>query len=149
SNAWTVAGAFCFLEGLAEAGLLQNSICGEFRFQLAIHRDVDPSSRIPPDFVIAAPLPLELETIGSEKTNDLAIVVGHWQGYSAAVSRSLARAMISIDAGGSTMPSSSRRSRIIPGSFALSASIESASVTSPLMSWVVATQTPASGSQSA
>jgi hypothetical protein len=57
-----------FLEDLAEASLLQNSICGEFRFQLAIHRDVDPSSRIPPDFVVAAPLPLELEAIGSEKT---------------------------------------------------------------------------------
>src|SRR4051794_14655259 len=57
--------------------------------------------------------------------------------------------MISIDAGRSEIPSSSSRSRIILGSLARSASIVSASVTSPLMSRVVATQTEASGSQSA
>src|SRR5262249_31993495 len=46
-------------------------------------------------------------------------------------------------------PASSRRSMIMPGSFARRASKVSASVTRPRKSRVVATQTPASGSQSA
>src|SRR5688500_16551434 len=80
--------------------------------------------------MVAATLAPEFVAVVLQVADDIAIVVGHplspWcAAYSAAVSVSLARATISIEAGGSELPNSSSRSWIIPGNFARNASFAS------------------------
>ncbi len=87
------------LQRFGQSGLFQNAVCGETRPQLAVDNDADRCFWIPPNLVIAATLPLEFVAVFSQQPNDVAVVVGHRS--SAAVSRSLERATISIEAGGS------------------------------------------------
>jgi hypothetical protein len=67
-----------------QAGFFKNAVSGKSRPQLAVDNDADSGRRIPPDFVVAAPLPFELKAVFFQKADHVAVIIrphaaGRWR----------------------------------------------------------------------
>src|SRR5215813_7515236 len=71
--------ARCRLKCFRKPGLLQDSVCCEFRLQLSINGYVDTIFSVPPDFMVPASLSFELVSVVFEYSDQITIIIRHWQ----------------------------------------------------------------------